>query len=139
MNDHKLQDRVEEYLQNGELKHKGWTRALRAGVLLGQECEACGHVTGAPKAACARCGSDNVSPTQLPQSGEVFAETTVHVPPEQFDGSYQVGLVTLGDAQIMARLEDGSSIGAAVELKGVIEEDKHPGPLFGSVDETTSD
>jgi uncharacterized OB-fold protein len=139
MSGHELQEQIEEYLQDGELKHKGWTQALRAGVLLGQECEACGHVTGAPKAACARCGNDSVSPTQLPQRGEVFTETTVHVPPEQFDGTYQVGLVTLGDAMIMARLEDGTSIGAAVELEDTIEEDEHPGPLFGSVDESTSD
>jgi hypothetical protein len=139
MSNPEIEKKFNEYLQEGRLKHRGWSRALQAGILLGQECDACGHVTGAPKAACTRCGSEHVSPTQLPQTGEVFAETTVHVPPEQFDGPYQVALVNLGDAQVMARVENGTGIGDAVTLKGAIEEDRYPGPLFGPVDETTTD
>jgi len=139
MTDLERQDSVDEYLEAGQLKHKGWTRALRDGLLLGQTCEVCGHVTGAPKAACARCGSEGISPARLPQTGEVFAETTVHVPPEQFDGPYQVALVTLGDAQVMARVEDGTCIGDAVELKGTVEADRHPGPLFGPVAQSAND
>lgn len=121
----------EEYLDDGRLRHAGWTRALRNSVLLGQECADCGHATAAPKAACARCGSDEIHPIRLPTEGEVFAETTVHVPPEQFEGPFQVALVTLGDARVMVRLEGGAEIGDRVTLSGTVEADRNPAPLFG--------
>lgn len=127
-------DGIESYLEEGFLTHAGWSRALRDGVLLGQRCEDCGHLTAAPKAACAQCGSEAIAPIRLPTTGEVYSETTVQVAPEQFEGPYQVALVTLGDARVMARVEDGVEIGDTVHLGGVVEEDAYPGPLFRPAD-----
>lgn len=119
------------YLDDGRLRHDGWARALQKGILLGQECADCGHATAAPKAACARCGSAEIQPVRLPTEGQVYTETTVHVPPEQFDGPYQVALVTLGDARVMARVEGEAAIGDRVRLSGTVEADREPAPLFG--------
>jgi hypothetical protein len=128
---------IEEYLTDGgQLKYDGWKRALRDEVLLGQSCDACGHLTGAPKAACARCGNTSLTPQRLPTSGEVYTETTIAVAPEAFNGSYQVALVTLQDSggqsgRILAKIEEDVEIGDTVELIGVVESDDNPGPLFG--------
>jgi uncharacterized OB-fold protein len=123
----------EMYLEDGELTHSAWTRALREGVLLGKACSDCGYVTAAPKAACTRCGSPDAEIVELPTEGEVYAETTVFVPPKAFmdQDSYGVGLVDLGDTRVMAQLEEGTEIGDPVELQGTIDQDVTPGPLFG--------
>lgn len=122
---------IEAYLDDGELGYDGWTRALRDGTLLGQRCAACGFATAAPKAACARCGSRDLDAVELPTEGEVYSVTTIAVPPAGFDGRYQVALVSVGDAQVMAQIDESVEIGDAVELQGVVEADGRPGPLFG--------
>lgn len=122
---------ADRFVQSGNLDYDAWKRALHDGVLLGQVCDACGHATAAPKAACALCGSFDLTATTLPTEGEVYAETTVAVAPEPFEGPYQVALVDLGDAMVMARIDaDGDAeIGAPVRLCGVVGE-QDPGPLF---------
>jgi len=65
-----------------ELTYEDWATALRDGTLLGQRCSDCGHVTAAPKAACAHCGSQGLTTTELPTTGEVYTETTLEVVPE---------------------------------------------------------
>ena len=122
---------IEEFVGDDGLSHNDWKRALREGVLLGQECTECGHRSGAPKAACARCGNRELEAVELPTSGDVYTETTVMVPPEQFEGPHRVALIDLGSARIMAALEGDVEIGETVELVGVIEQDTEPGPLFG--------
>lgn len=128
---------IEPYLtDDGQLKYDGWKRALRDEILLGQSCDQCDHLTGAPKAACARCGNTSLTPRPLPTSGEVYTETTIAVAPEAFDGTYQVALITLRDSggrsgRILAKIEDEVAIGDTVELVGAVESDDHPGPLFG--------
>lgn len=112
------------------LTYDDWTAALREGTLLGQQCADCGHVTGAPKAACARCGSQSLASTELPTTGEVYTETTLEVVPEDFDGPYQVALVTLGDARIMAHVPGDVDIGQSVELAGTIDDDRSVAPRF---------
>lgn len=126
----------EMYLEDGELTHKAWTAALREGVLLGKSCAECGHVTAAPKAACTRCGCREADVVELPTRGEVYAETTVYVPPEAFadEDAYGVGLVDVGDARLMAKFEDKPAIGDLVELSGIADQDIAPGPLFRPVD-----
>lgn len=122
---------VDRFVQDGNLDHDAWKRALQDGALLGQVCDACGHATAAPKAACAMCGSLDLTATTLPTEGEVYAETTVAVAPEPFEGPYQIALVDLGDAMVMARIdaEGDAEIGAPVELCGVVD-GEDPGPLF---------
>lgn len=120
-------------LVDGELTYESWKRALREGVLLGQECADCGHATGAPKAACARCGSRDLEAVELPTTGTVYSETTITVPPRQFtdDDAYQVAIVELDTARVMARIDGTAEIGDEVRLQGTLEADDAPAPVFG--------
>lgn len=124
-------DAVEQFVDSDALTHAAWKRALRAGYILGQECTDCGHRTAAPKAACTRCGERDRDIVELPTGGEVFAETTLAVTPEQFNNRFQAGIVDLGSAHIMAQFEGEVNIGDGVDLIGTVEEDREPGPLFG--------
>jgi uncharacterized OB-fold protein len=119
-----------------ELIHRTWSEALRSGRLLGQACPDCGHVAGAPKAACAQCGSRSVETVELPTTGEVYTETTVMVPPEGVEErGYQVAIVQVGEARVMGRIE-GEAVGIGDELRlagYVTGEGGDPGPLFEPV------
>jgi uncharacterized OB-fold protein len=77
------------------------------------------------------CGSFDLAVTEFDTTGEVYTETTVRVAPNPYEGPYQVALVDLGDAMLMARLDDNGDahIGDTVELCGVVGEGD-PGPLF---------
>lgn len=120
----------ESYLEDGALTAAAWRRALRDGVLLGQRCPDCGHVTGAPKAACARCGSRDLAVEALPTTGEVYTETTIAVPPAGFEGPYRVGVVQLEAARVLGRIPDDAAIGDAVALAGIVEADDRVAPRF---------
>lgn len=128
---------VQTYLEEGKLTHETWKRALEDGVLLGEACTDCRHVTTAPKAACVRCGNRETETVELPTRGEVHTATTVHVAPVPFDGDapYDVALVEIGDARIMAQVSDAVEIGDTVELDSVVEHEKGVGPLFSSVED----
>lgn len=121
---------IEQYLDDGRLTAAAWAEALRAGVLLGQTCTACGHMTAAPKAACARCGVRDLTVSRLPTEGEVYSETTIGVAPEGYEAPYKVALVTLGEARVLARVGADADIGDAVTLDGVFDDGDHPTPLF---------
>lgn len=126
---------VEQYTADGRLKHAGWKRALEEGLLLGQVCTECGHGTAAPKAACPHCGSEALEIRQLPTRGEVYTETTVAVPPDAFEGPYQVAIVSLESedgeaARVMGMIDGEAAIGDAVELAGLVDADAEPGPRF---------
>ncbi|WP_226482670.1 Zn-ribbon domain-containing OB-fold protein [Natrinema amylolyticum] len=120
-------------LIDGDLTYASWKRALRDGVLLGQECRDCGHATAAPKAACARCGSRELETVELPATGTVYSETTITVPPRRFsdEDPYQVAIVELDEARVMAHIDGSAEIGDEVRLRGTIEADDAPAPLFG--------
>lgn len=118
------------------LRYEDWATAVTEGRLLGQECADCGHVAGAPKGACARCGSRDLETVELPTSGEVYTETTINVPPSQFEErGYQVALVQLGDARVTGHIDGAhAEIGERVELAGYIDADEgRPAPLFERV------
>lgn len=108
-----------------------WREALRDGRLLGQHCPDCGHETAAPKAACAQCGSQAVERVDLPTEGEVYARTRIEVAPAAYEGPYDVGLVSVGDARVLARLDGHFEIGDAVSLQDVFEGEHGPAPVFG--------
>jgi hypothetical protein len=115
------------------LTHRTWSEALRSGRLLGQSCPDCGHVAGAPKAACARCGSRSIETVELPTTGEVYTETTVMVPPEGVEErGYQVAVVQVGEARVMGRIEGETvTIGEELRLAGYVTGERNdPGPLF---------
>ena len=112
------------------LTHEAWADALRDGDLLGQRCLDCGHETAAPKAACGRCGSRALETITLPTEGTVYTETTMSVVPRGFEGPSQVGIVDLGEARVLARLEGSPSIGDRVDLENAFEVDGEVVPQF---------
>lgn len=113
------------------LTHAEWVEALRDGRLLGQACPDCGHVAGAPTAACAHCGSRAIQTVELPTSGTVYAETTIAVSPDWFDESaYQVAMVDLGEARVTARIDGDVDIGDPVAFAGALEALEEPAPVF---------
>ncbi|WP_255149539.1 Zn-ribbon domain-containing OB-fold protein [Halorarius halobius] len=115
------------------LRYNDWAQAVTEGRLLGQECADCGNVEGTPKGACSACGSRALDTVELPTTGEVYTETTIQVPPVQFETrGYQVVVVEVGEARVMGRVEDGGvAIGDEVTLSGYVDtDDDHPGPVF---------
>ncbi|GAA0671540.1 Zn-ribbon domain-containing OB-fold protein [Natronoarchaeum mannanilyticum] len=120
-----------QYLSDGELGVDGWTAALEDDRLLGQACPDCEHVTAAPKAACARCGSRDLDPVELPEEGTVYSATRVEVAPEGFAAPYTVALVTVGDARVTARIDADVEIGDDVRFQGATESPEGLTPLFG--------
>lgn len=124
---------VERYVEAERLDHRTWKRALGDGVLLGQECRECEQRTAVPKAVCSRCGASDLAPVELPTSGEVITETTIEVPPEEFEGPHQVAIIDLGRCRVMAGIDGAVEIGDDVELVGTLERDDEPGLLFGEV------
>lgn len=122
---------VEKYVPEGaDLTHERWASALRDGALLGQVCDDCGHVSGVPKSVCNQCTSRNLSATTLPETGEVYSETTIGVTPAGLADQYQVGIVDLGETRVLARIEDDAAIGDEVTFAGSVEYDDMPGPVF---------
>jgi uncharacterized OB-fold protein len=133
-------ERTEESRETREdderLTHREWAEALEGGTLMGQECQECGHVTGAPKAACAQCGSRAIETTELDTEGEVYTVTTIGVPPAGFEGEYQVALIDLGAGRVLARIDGSVEIGEEVRFAEAIEADGHPAPVFEPTTET---
>ena len=128
---------VDTYLEDGELTHRAWSAALREDLLLGQRCHDCGHVTAAPKAACAHCGARDTAVVELATEGTVYAETTVFVGPAAFTEvePYSVALIDLDDARVMAHVNGEVGIDDRVAFRGTVEHDDSPAPLFGSADD----
>ena len=114
------------------LTYNDWAEAVRDGELVGLECDDCGNITGAPKAACTDCGSRSLSRVSLPVEGTVYSETTVAVAPEGLEGGYKVGVVEVGETRVLGRLDDEAEIGDEVEFLDVFEKDGEPAPVFGS-------
>lgn len=121
-------DRIEQ------LDYEAWREYLEEGVLVGQACADCGHVTATPKRACLDCGARELEAVELPVRGEVYSETTINVPPEGFKGSYQVVIVELDDAKLMGRMDGETEIGATVELAGTSTADGFPAVVFEPAD-----
>ena len=116
-------------MSSDPLSYEEWTSALHEGELLGQRCPDCGNETAAPKAACAHCGSRAIETVSLPTEGTVYSVTTVGVTPADFSGPYDIAIVDLGDARVLARLEGEAEIGDPVALGGVVGDDE-PAPVF---------
>jgi len=126
-----MTDDLSAYLTDGRLDADGWTTALEDDRLLGQACPDCEHVTAAPKAACARCGSRDLEPVELPEEGTVYSATRVEVAPDGFAAPYTVALVTVGDARVTARIDADVEIGDDVRFRGATESTEGPAPMFG--------
>ncbi|MFC5973001.1 Zn-ribbon domain-containing OB-fold protein [Halomarina salina] len=112
------------------LTHEEWTDALREGDLLGVTCTDCERVYATPLFVCDDCGSRDLETTTLPREGEVYSETTIQVSPIDFDAPYQVGMVEVDGAKVMARLEGDAAIGDRVVFDDVQEVDGDLAPVF---------
>lgn len=113
-----------------ELTFDQWQQSLREGRIFGHECADCGWLTGLPRGACNNCGGRDLAVTELPTTGEVYSVTRVHVAPEGFDGGYRLALVTLGDANVLGRIEGDVEIGERVTFTAVFEGTGDPAPVF---------
>lgn len=105
------------------LTHDVWAEGLESGTPKGLACSACGYVSGTPKAACVRCGSREVSVTDLPTTGRVYSKSTIEVAPKRQGSGYQIALIDLGEARLLGRIADGErvAIDDEVELCGTYE------------------
>ena len=118
----------------GHVEYEDWREHLETGTLLGVQCQSCGAVSATPKRACSGCGSREMAAIELPERGTVYSETRINVPPEDFDGTYQVGVVGLGETRLLARLRGAVDIGETVMFTGTIVEGDGPGPVFESAE-----
>lgn len=122
---------IEPFLTDeGSLSSEGWADALRDGIILGQSCPQCDHVTAAPKAACASCGARDLSVVELPNQGEVYSETEIQVAPAGFDAPYTIVIVSVGDARVLGRTANTVSIGDTVTFTDVLEAEGLVSPIF---------
>jgi uncharacterized OB-fold protein len=114
---------VETALEENRLNHEIWEEALTDGTVLGLRCEDCEYVTATPKAACPRCGCRSISVVELPDTGTVYTKTTIEVAPEEHGSGYQLALIDLREARLMARIADDDhvEIDDEVELSGTFE------------------
>lgn len=130
------EESLEEILGQSRLSHERWELALSEGAVLGLRCEECGYVTATPKAACTRCGSRSISVVELPDVGTVYTKTTIQVAPDEHGHGYQIALVDLGDARLLARIADGErvDIGDEVELMGTYEYEGDLAAVFGPIE-----
>jgi uncharacterized protein len=120
------------------LTYREWATALQGGTLLGQICSACGHITAAPKAACAQCGSRAITTTELDGEGEVYSVTTVAVAPEGFESPYEVALIDLGAGRVLGRIDGTVAIGDRVRFSDTLEAADGPAPVFEPTDSSSS-
>ncbi|MFB6185882.1 MAG: Zn-ribbon domain-containing OB-fold protein [Halobacteriaceae archaeon] len=103
-------------IDHDQLTFKQWKKALVDGILVGQECQECGFTTGTPKQACVECSSRDLQTITLPTTGTVHSETTINISPSGFDHSYQVGVIDLGEARVLGRINGEVSIGDEVSF-----------------------
>lgn len=124
----------EHTTEHDHVEYDDWREHLEDGTLLGVKCRSCGAASATPKRACSNCGGRDLAAVKLPERGTVYSETTVNVPPEGFDGTYQVAVVSLDETRILARIDGTADIGEAVEFTGTIGEKDLPGVVFEPVD-----
>lgn len=109
-----------------------WRQYLNDEMLLGQRCQACDNVSARSRSVCLECHGTDLATVELPTEGVVHSETSIEVTPEGFDeAGYRVGIVDLGEAKLLARLEGEPAIGDEVSFVGVLTELNDPAPIFG--------
>lgn len=117
------------------LTYARWRQALADNRLLGQRCQNCDHETAAPKAACATCGSRNLNTIELPDDGTIYSVTTIYIPPEGFERPYNIGLVSVGNARVTARINGEAAIGDEVVFDDAIDTGTGTSPVFVPAEE----
>jgi uncharacterized protein len=82
-----------------KLTYKDYNAALKQNRLLGLKCAGCGAVVAQPRLACGKCGSTDMSITDLKGSGIIRSFTVMKVAPEgrESEVPYIVVLVELNE------------------------------------------
>ena len=87
-------------------------------------CAKCGLKFFPPRLICRECGSRDMEPTKIAETGKLLTFTVIRVPPHQFDDQapYAVGIVELEDgvrltAQIVDCDFDKMKIGMSLKLE----------------------
>jgi hypothetical protein len=79
-----------------------WWEATRAGRLLVQRCEACGHHQHYPRALCTRCHATRLGFVEASGRGTVYSFTVIHrAPAPAFTPPYVVALVRLAEGPVL--------------------------------------
>ncbi|ERG91970.1 MAG: putative nucleic-acid-binding protein containing a Zn-ribbon [Haloquadratum walsbyi J07HQW1] len=89
----------------GDAGYDELLEAIDAGEGYYLECEN-EHGSLPPRRVCPHCGSTEIKEVSLPETGEVIAHTTVHVPTPRFseDAPYDVVIVDYGQVQLTGQL-----------------------------------
>jgi len=80
-----------------------WRERVTKYRLIGGVCKDCGKTFYPYRPSCPVCGSDNVEPRKLPETGVVETFSIVRSPPTEFVGQapYVVALVMLDDGTLV--------------------------------------
>ena len=106
----------------------------------GVRCSVCEREHIAPQYVCRACGSDALAPVEVGGAGEIYAITTIHIPPDALrdEAPYLVGLIELDSGlRITARVRHARiplRIGSPVQA---VDEDSH-GYIFASAPEAAA-
>lgn len=99
---------------------------LRAGRLTTTRCSDCGEVHFPPRIVCPSCHSEALEYVELPDTGELFAFSTVRAGAPlgmEDEVPFVTGIVDLGEVRLSARIDGADyedlSIGETVELSVV--------------------
>jgi uncharacterized OB-fold protein len=85
-----------------------WREIPRRYRLEAGKCTKCGKVFFPARLVCDECKSRDFETITLPEEGEILTYTVIRTPPSGFDDEapYAVGIVKLGDAQMLTQIVD---------------------------------
>jgi uncharacterized OB-fold protein len=85
-----------------------WREIPRRYRLEAGKCTKCGKVFFPPRLICDECRSRDFETIRLPEDGEILTYTVIRTPPSGFEDEapYAVGIVKLGDAQLLTQIVD---------------------------------
>ncbi|WP_410767482.1 Zn-ribbon domain-containing OB-fold protein [Haloferax sp. DFSO60] len=96
---------------------------LREGQLTTTQCTACEELHFPPRIVCPSCHSDSLEYVELPDTGELFAFSTVRAGAPlgmEDEVPFVTGIVDLGDVKLSSRIDNTTyeelAIGDSVEL-----------------------
>jgi len=85
-----------------------WREIPRRYRLEAGKCTKCGKVFFPARLICDECRSRDFETVTLPDEGEILTYTVIRTPPSGFDDEapYAVGIVKLGDVQLLTQIVD---------------------------------
>lgn len=82
-----------------KLDFRSYSNGLKAGKLLGLQCEECQYVTCPPKSVCEQCGNTELNVTELSGKGAIKTFTVTFVAPlgRESEAPYTIVMVSLDE------------------------------------------